>query len=86
MVKKYIIILVAISFLLTNCIAFLDEGIRTFDYLKHAGDWIALFIYTILFVLIPFFIFFLRKEKPKTKFIISLAGFSPVLVFILIQL
>lgn len=79
-------LLVFISFLLTNIVAFLDEGIRTFDYLTRPGDWIALIIYTIFFLCIPLAIFFLLKRDEKHRFLYSLFGFVPVLLLILMQL
>ena len=84
--KRHIIILIAISFLITNAVAYLDEGIRTFEYLKSPGDWIALGIYTLLFLIIPFSIYALSKTPIKRKYHLSLLGFSPPLLLILLQL
>ena len=86
MERKYIFGLIVISFLLTNVVAYLDEGIRSFDYLQYGSDWIALLIYTILFLAIPFLVFFISKKKLKTRFIMSLFGFTPVVLLILLQL
>jgi hypothetical protein len=82
---NYIFALFIISFLLTNVVAYLDEGIRTFDYLTHLGDWIALIIYSILFLAFPLLIFFLVKKNEKTRFKSSLLGFAPVILLILLQ-
>ena len=84
--KKHITELITISFIITNVVAYLDEGIRTFEYLKPPGDWIALLVYTILFLLIPFLFFFINKRKLKTRFMASLLGFTPVFLLILLQL
>ncbi|OUR91656.1 hypothetical protein A9Q87_10145 [Flavobacteriales bacterium 34_180_T64] len=86
MERTYVIKLVVISFLLTNSVAFLDEGIRTFDYLKHIGDWIALLIYTLLFSILPILIFFMSKKNFKDRFYWSLLGFIPVALLIFFQL
>lgn len=83
---KYSLSLVFISCILTNTIAFLDEGIRTFDYLLHFGDWIALLIYTFLFLIVPFSIFFLVKKSVKTRFLRALFGFGPAVFLILVLL
>ena len=86
MQKKHILILVFLSFLITNAIAYLDEGIRTFEYLKSLGDWSALGIYTALFLIIPLSINALFKADIKRKFYISLFGFIPPIFLILLQL
>ncbi len=83
---KYPLLLLFVSFLLTNIIAFLDEGIRTFEYLNRAGDWVALIIYSILFLIIPLLIFFLMKKTLKERFLFSLLGFIPAVFLILLQL
>jgi len=86
MERKYVFGLVLISFILTNLVAFLDEGIHSFEYLMHAGDWVALIIYTILFLIIPFLIFFLYKKNLKIRFLVSILGFTPaILLIILLQ-
>ncbi|WP_456437956.1 hypothetical protein [Psychroserpens sp.] len=83
---KYAFGLVVISFFLTNLVAFLDEGIRSFEYLNHAGDWVALAIYTVLFLIIPFLIFFLIKKNLKRRFLFSLFGFTPTILLTVLQL
>jgi len=85
MKKQYIFILILISFALTNVIAYLDEGIRTFDYLTRIGDWIALIMYTFIFSVIPLVLFFAFR-KSKSRFLIALSGFLPVLYLIFNQL
>ena len=82
MEKKFILFLIVIAFLLCNCIAYLDEGIRTFDYLKSPGDWVALVIYTVLFSVLPFVLLFLSKGKEQKRFNYALLGFIPVLLLI----
>ena len=82
MYRNQLIGLTLISFLITNSIAFLDEGIRTFDYLSNPGDWIALLIYTLLFLIIPLLLFFNAKHK-KHRFKMALLGFLPTLFLIL---
>lgn len=82
MERKYVFGLILISFILTNMAAFLDEGIRSFEYLTYGGDWIALVIYTILFLIIPFLIFFLNKKNLKTRFLVSIIGFTPAILLI----
>ncbi|MCK7589341.1 hypothetical protein M0G43_02020 [Subsaxibacter sp. CAU 1640] len=83
---KYTGYIVLISFLLTNCIAYLDEGIRTFDYLMRLSDWVALFIYTALFLLLPFAIFFISKSNIKWRFSKALLGFAPAIILIMLML
>lgn len=83
---KYVCALIFISFILTNIIAFLDEGIRSFEYLNHAGDWVSLVIYTLLFLIIPFLIFLLTKKNLKRRFLFSLYGFTPIILLIMLQL
>jgi len=82
MEKKFVLFLLIIAFLLCNCVAYLDEGIRTFDYLKSPGDWVALVIYTKLFSILPFVIFFLSKGKERKRFYFAFLGFIPVLLLI----
>ena len=82
--KKNIYILILISFLTTNIIAFLDEGLRTFNYLTHLGDWIALVLYTILFVILPLVLYVVFR-KSKKRLLIALIGFLPALLLIIIQ-
>jgi len=86
MERKYILLLVLISFLLTNLVAYLDEGLRDFDYLKHLGDWVALIVYTAGFLIIPLLLFFIRTKKLKERFAFSLLGFAPTIMLILLQL
>ncbi|MCB0446164.1 MAG: hypothetical protein KDD03_01370 [Gelidibacter sp.] len=85
MERNYTFTLIIISFLLTNVVAYLDEGIRTFDYLMRFSDWVALIIYTTLFLAIPFLIFFLVKKNEKKRFILALFGFVPVIILIVLQ-
>ncbi|WP_353777392.1 hypothetical protein [Winogradskyella sp. 3972H.M.0a.05] len=85
MERRQLILLVIISFLLCNVVAYLDEGIRTFEYLTMPGDWIALIIYTIVFMILPL-ILFLSFRKSKLKFRIALVGFAPVILLILGQI
>ena len=82
MIWRQLLGLLIISFLITNLVAYLDEGIRTFEYLTHIGDWIALLFYTSLFLSIPLIIFFLVKSE-KWRFYLALTGFLPALFFIL---
>ena len=86
MEKKYIFGLVLISFLLTNIVAYLDEGLYNFNYLSNGGDWFALIIYTIVFLVIPFLLFFGIRKKLNKRFEFSLLGFIPTIMLILIQL
>ena len=86
MEKKYIFLLLIIAVLLCNSVAYLDEGIRTFDYLKRLGDWSALIMYTILFSGLPFTIFLLSKGLEKRRFYYAISGFLPVLLLILIMI
>lgn len=86
MERKYIVWLIIISFLLTNAMAFLDEGLRSFEYLKHLGDWVALMLYTFAFLIIPILLFYGINKSYKNKFVFSLFGFVPTLMLILIQL
>jgi len=55
-------------FLATNILAFLDEGVRTFYYLTHIGDWIALVFYTILFLILPLILYFVYRKIKKETF------------------
>ncbi|MEO1032259.1 MAG: hypothetical protein AAFX55_12680 [Bacteroidota bacterium] len=82
MFRKRLLGLLLMSFLITNVIAFLDEGIRTFDYLMRIGDWMALLIYTLLFLIMPLIIFFRVKDN-KNRFTMALIGFLPALFLIL---
>lgn len=82
MLRKQLLGLIVISFIITNVVAFLDEGIRTFDYLTRIGDWIALLIYTVLFLILPMIIFFMIKDKSK-RFYGALIGFVPTVFLIL---
>jgi hypothetical protein len=68
---KFTGILLAKSFILTNSIALLDEGIQSFKYFKHRGDWVALLVYTFLFLLLPLLIFFMGKKSLNLNFRIS---------------
>ncbi len=86
MQKKHILALFVISFLITNGVAYLDEGIRSFDYLISSGDWIALGIYTLLFLIVPVSIYTLSKRPNKNKFLLSLFGFTPPILLIALQL
>ncbi len=86
MEQKYIIGLVVISFILTNAVAYLDEGLRNFDYLNHLGDWIALIMYTTAFLVIPLLLFFGVRKKLNNRFAFSLFGFVPTVLLILLQL
>ncbi len=85
MERKQLILLIAISFLFCNVAAFLDEGIRTFDYLFQFGDWIALILYSTLVSFFPI-LFYLNLKKHKHRFPTSLIGFAPIVFLILIQL
>jgi len=85
MERKQIIVLIVISFLLCNVVAFLDEGIKTFNYLTHLGDWITLIIYAIIFLIFPLILFYSYKIS-KFRFLISMIGFAPILFLISIQL
>ena len=85
MEKKHILMLLGISFLLCNCVAFLDEGRYSFHYLTQGGDWIALVVYTALFMVVPITLFTSAKKKIKTRFYRSLIGFSPI-VLLIVQL
>ena len=86
MTRKYVLFIFLLSFLITNVIAFLDEGIRTFNYLFQTGDWIALIIYTHLFSFLPLLLLILNKKNTRHRFLISLLGFIPPIYIILIQL
>ena len=86
MERKYILLLVLISFLLTNVVAYLDEGLHSFDYLNHGSDWVALFIYTTVFLIIPLLLFFGVRKKLDRRFLFSLFGFLPTVMLILLQL
>ena len=86
MMRKYILLLVLISFVLTNIVAFLDEGIRTFVYLSRLSDWVALILYTTVFLILPLLIFLLVKKKAKRRFVVSLLGFTPGILLIVLQL
>jgi hypothetical protein len=86
MTRKYVLFIFLLSFLITNVIAFLDEGIRTFNYLFQTGDWIALIIYTLLFSFLPLLLLILNKKNTRHRFLISLLGFIPPIYIILIQL
>ena len=83
--RKNIYILIFISFLITNILAFLDEGVRTFNYLTHLGDWIALLSYTILFLILPLILYIVFR-KSKKRLLIAFIGFSPALLLIIIQI
>ena len=85
MAKKHILLILIIAFFLCNCVAYLDEGIRTFEYLKSPGDLVALVIYTLLFSVLPFVIFILSKGKEGRRFYIALFGFMPVLLLIYVM-
>ena len=80
---RHILLLFGVSFLLTNVVAYLDEGIRTFEYLTRLGDWIALVMYTTFFSLLPLVILYLSKGGVKRRFSLALLGFLPVVVLIL---
>ena len=82
MLRKQLLGLIIISFVITNVVAFLDEGIRTFDYLTRIGDWIALLIYTVLFLILPLIIFYIMKDN-RRRFYGALIGFVPTLFLIL---
>ncbi len=82
MLRKQLLCLIVISFIITNIVAFLDEGIRTFDYLTRIGDWIALLIYTVLFLILPMIIFFMIKDENR-RFYGALIGFVPTVFLIL---
>ena len=82
---KNILKLIFISFLITNILAFLDEGVRSFNYLTHFGDWIALGLYTILFLILPLILYAVFR-KSKKRFLIAIVGFSPALLLIIIQI
>ena len=86
MERTYIYGLVIISFVLTNFVAFLDEGIRNFEYLTRISDWVALILYTTVFLILPLLIFFLVKKNAKKRFVVSLLGFTPGILLIALQL
>jgi hypothetical protein len=86
MERKYILLLVLISFLLTNVVAYLDEGLHSFEYLNHGSDWVALLVYTIIFLIIPLILFFGIRKSYKGRFTFSLFGFVPTVMLILLQL
>ena len=67
-------------------VAYLDEGIRNFEYLKSPGDWVALGIYTVLFLIVPLCIYAFSKTQTKRKFQLSLFGFLPALLLVLAPL
>jgi hypothetical protein len=85
MEKKQVLSLVAVSFLLCNIIAFLDEGIQSFNYLTHLGDWIALVLYTLIFLILPLIIFY-RSIKRANRFYLALLGFILPLGIIVLSL
>ena len=86
MQRKCVFGLILISFILTNFVAFLDEGVHTFEYLSRSGDGVALVIYTIVFLIIPLLIFFLVKVNLKRRFLYALFGFTPPILLMLLQL
>jgi len=86
MEKKYISILLGLSFLFCNCVAFLDEGRYSFNYMLQAGDWVAMLLYTALFMVVPLALFISIKKSMKTRFYLSLWGFSPIIIFILLMI
>lgn len=83
MERKQLIILLVISFLLCNVMAFLDEGIRTFDYLFQSVDWIVLIVYSALVSVFPI-LFYLNLKKHKHRFPVSLIGFAPIVFLIIV--
>lgn len=83
MEKKHILYLVIISFLLCNSIAFLDEGIHGFEYLTHASDWVALLIYTTIFLILPLIIYSASENNNK-RFYFALSGFVLPLILIIL--
>lgn len=86
MEQKFVVLLIVISFFLTNVVAYLDEGLRDFDYLRHLGDWITLIIYSIVFLVIPLLLFFGVRKNHKHRLALSLFGFAPTVMLILLQL
>ncbi len=85
MERKPLIVLVLVSFLLCNAVAYFDEGLRSFNYLTQGGDWIALLIYTLLFLIAPLILFYSYKRS-KQRLPIALLGFTPVVILILLQI
>ncbi len=85
MEHKQVLALTIISFLLCNAVAYFDEGLNSFNYLTHGGDWVALFMYTVLFLVLPLILFFSFK-KSKLRLPIALIGFAPVVLLLTIQL
>lgn len=86
MEKKYAFYLIIISFILCNAVAFLDEGLYSFNYLTQLADWAALAMYTCIFLILPVTILLSTKKEPKQGFYASLFGFAPILLLILIML
>lgn len=86
MQRKYIFYLLSFSFLLTNIVAYLDEGIKTFDYLTRLGDWVALVIYTGLFSFLPIVILILSKGKEKRRLLHAFFGYTPVILLIFMMI
>ncbi len=86
MERKFTLLLLLISFALTNVVAYLDEGIRNFEYLTQLGDWIALIMYTVGFLILPLLIFLLLKKGDRKRFSYSLLGFAPMIMLIIVQL
>ena len=84
--KKQLTIILLISFLLCNLMAFLDEGLYSFNYLTQLGDWVALIMYTIIFAIVPIAILVSSKKPQKQSFYNSLFGFSLAVILILVML
>lgn len=81
--KQDYVILILISFIITNIVAYLDEGIRTFDYLTRLGDWIALIIYTFIFLIIPLLLYLIFNKNKYKLYVATLGFLAPIIVFIL---
>lgn len=79
MKRKDVIVLLLVSFVLTNILAYLDYDSGNFDYFIE--KWTVVLIMTLIFAILPIvLLLILRKRKYKLYF--SLFGFLPVLYLI----
>jgi len=74
--RKLLYILLAVSFVFTNIIAYLDYDSGNFEYL--VDKWQLVIAMTLVFTILPFSLLFIFKRS-KYKLYISLLGFTPAL-------
>lgn len=81
------IVIIIISFIISAAIWYYEEGVHDFAFLTNFGEFINYLGTTLFVAVIPIGIFYILNDKKKWQSKakgISLLGFLPALIFLLI--